>query len=459
MPHVSWLAIFQALRLLLFASIEVFILRFLPEQRPLEVMDQDLHSNGVAPPSAREMSSYSLATRAMHADDALNSYADVAPAMHVATTFRYSDDPDKLIPVSDAELLKEGSTSPEAHIYSRLSAPNTTRFEAILSSLLHGHAITYSSGLSAFHALMVLLNPKCIAIGDGYHGVHGVLGIHKKLSGVKQADLHDPKTWDAIGLGKGDVVHVETPLNPTGEAYNLQYYADLAHARGALLTVDATFGPPGIQDPFLQGADIVMHAGTKYIGGHSDMLCGVLATRPDKEGWRQWVQLWQERLLLGSVMGSLEGWLGIRSIRTLELRVQRQSRSTTSLVQWLNSALSAQDKTEDANAIVAVVEKLQHSSLQVNDSEWLSKQMPNGHGPVFALWMKSEKLARTLPSKLKLFHHATSLGGVESLIEWRRMSDDKVDPRVLRVSVGVEEFEDLKADFAQAFEALGKISS
>ncbi|KAB8360609.1 hypothetical protein FH972_024347 [Carpinus fangiana] len=415
-------------------------------------MDKDSQKTGPPAPDPSIMPTYSLATRAMHADDSLNSTSDVAPAMHLSTTFRYSHDPDKLIPIADDEILKEGSTIPQAHIYSRLSAPNTTRFETILSSLLHGHAITYSSGLSAFHALMVLLNPKCIAIGDGYHGVHGVLGIHKKLSGLKQADLHNPESWDAIGLGEGDVVHVETPLNPTGEAYNIQHYADLAHARGAYLTVDATFGPPGIQDPFAHGADFVMHAGTKYFGGHSDMLCGVLATRPDKDGWKQWVQLWQERLLLGSVMGSLEGWLGVRSIRTLELRVQRQSRSTTALVQWLSVSLVSTNG--DASTVVtqAVVERLQHSSLQ--SGEWLIKQMPNGHGPVFALWMKSEKLARSLPSKLRLFHHATSLGGVESLIEWRRMSDDKVDPRVLRISIGVEDFEDLKADLLQAFEVL-----
>ncbi len=340
-------------------------------------------------------------------------------------------------------MFKDCNASPESHIYSRLSAPNTSRLEAVLSSVLNGRALAYSSGLSAFHALIVYLNPKVVAIGDGYHGCHGVLDIHKKLTGLKKVDLFDEASWDAAGLGEGDIVHVETPLNPTGEAYDISYFAERAHRRGAYLTVDATLGPPGLQDPFLHHCDVVMHSGTKYIGGHSDMLCGVLAVKRDD--W--WTGMWQERLHLGSVMGSFEGWLGLRSMRTLELRVQRQSQSATALVTWLDSAL--RDEGGDSETVKSVVERVQHASLQKN--EFLKKQMPNGFGPVFALWMKTPEIAKALPSKLHLFHHATSLGGVESLIEWRRMSDEKIDERVLRVSVGVESWEDLKRDFLEGF--------
>lgn len=342
-------------------------------------------------------------------------------------------------------MFKDSNANSESHIYSRLSAPNTSRLEAVLSSVLNGQALTYSSGLSAFHALIVYLNPKVIAIGDGYHGCHGVLDIHRKLTGLKKVDLFDEASWDAAGLGNGDIVHVETPLNPTGEAYDLSYFAEKAHRRGAYLTVDATFGPPGLQDPFLHGCDVVMHSGTKYIGGHSDMLCGVLAVK--RGDW--WRGMWLERLHLGSVMGSFEGWLGLRSMRTLELRVQRQSQSATALVTWLDRALKGDG--EDSVAVMSVVKKVQHASLQTNDMHWLKKQMPNGFGPVFALWMKTPEMAKRLPSKLHLFHHATSLGGVESLIEWRRMSDENIDQRVLRVSVGVESWEDLQRDLLQGF--------
>lgn len=338
----------------------------------------------------------------------------------------------------------------DGHIYSRHTAPNTTRLEAILTSILHGPTLTYSSGLSAFHALLVFLNPRRISIGEGYHGCHGVIDVHTKLTGLRKLTLDcDPEE-----LQKGDIVHVETPLNPTGKAYNLKKFADKAHARGAYLTVDATFGPPPLQDPFLWGADVVLHSGTKYIGGHSDMLCGILAVNPSrvKDGWV--TGLTNERLVLGSVMGSLEGWLGIRSVRSLEVRVQRQSFNAGKLVQWLDEALKGNGK--DADAVRKVVASIEHASLQKDDVEkgWLAEQMPNGFGPVFAITMKEQAFARRLPSKLALFHHATSLGGVESLIEWRAMSDSTVDQKLLRVSIGLEGWEDLRDDLLQGIKAL-----
>jgi cystathionine beta-lyase len=305
--------------------------------------------------------------------------------------------------------------------------------------------------------LLVLLNPKRISIGDGYHGCHGVIAIHQKLTGLKKLDLDCPPEE----LQPGDVVHVESPLNPTGCAYNLKEYAEKAHKRGAYLTVDSTFAPPPLQDPFLWGADFVMHSGTKYFGGHSDMLCGTLTVNPDrvKEGWFDTLKA--ERVYLGNVMGSMEGWLGVRSTRTLEIRVERQSFNANKLVAWLDGALhpEAGSKPSESDEIIrAVVEKVEHASLQADDLKdgWLKNQMPNGFGPVFSIVMKTEPVARRLPSKLALFQHATSLGGVESLIEWRTMSDDKVDTRLMRVSVGVEGWEDLRDDLLQAFKTLSE---
>jgi cystathionine beta-lyase/cystathionine gamma-synthase len=359
-------------------------------------------------------------------------------------------------------LLGQPGTPVEGHIYSRQTAPNTTRLEAILSTLLKGPSLTYASGLSAFHAALVFLNPKRISIGDGYHGCHGVIGIHQKLTGLKKLPLDCP----AEELQPGDVIHVETPLNPTGLALNIKAFAEKAHSRGAYLTVDATFGPPPLQDPFLWGADLVMHSGTKYIGGHSDLLCGILTVSPAraKEGWPS--KLMAERLYLGNVMGSMEGWLGIRSIRTLEVRVERQAQSVGKLVAWLHAALHPEEESSmgdtstlssgNGKIIRDVLANVQHASLQAKDLKdgWLKKQMPNGFGPVFAISMKTEELARRLPSKLALFHHATSLGGVESLIEWRTMTDNTVDTRLLRVSIGIESWEDLRDDLLSGFKAL-----
>jgi cystathionine gamma-synthase len=414
------------------------------------------------------------ATLAIHADDHTNILTDVAPAIHTSTTFRYPRNATDLQPVpAEGEFVDLQTPL----VYSRLASSNTNRLETILAPLIHptsgsgagkqeGEAalqfsaddvancvVSYTSGLSAFHALLVHVVPKVIAMSGGYHGCHGVIGLHQKMHGVRTVDLHaDEAAWDAAGLSKGDIVHVETPLNPTGEALSIAHFAKRAHARGALLTVDATFGPPGLQDPFQWGADVVMHSGTKYIGGHSDMLCGILATAPTKEGLQRAKTLRAERLFLGAVLGSLEGWLGVRSLRTLELRVQRQSANAGKLVAWLNDALNGNG--HDSGAVQKVVSKVTHASLQQSDMEWLQKQMPNGYGPVFAFYTHDTKQARNLPSLLGLFHHATSLGGVESLIEWRRMSDSDVDERLLRVSVGVENWEDLRDDFLQAFEKL-----
>lgn len=273
-----------------------------------------------------------------------------------------------------------------------------------------------------------------------------MLSLQTKISGTKTLPLDCP----ASDLNEGDVVHLETPINPTGEAYDIRAYADKAHSRGAILVVDATFGPPGLQDPFEWGADVVMHSGTKYLGGHSDMLCGVLASK--KEGWIR--GLMEERAFLGSVMGSMEGWLGVRSLRTLELRVGRQSDNAFRLVQWLDRCLRAPEGEGEVASVKGAVERVQHASLQHSEMHWLKRQMPNGFGPVFALWAKNETVARQLPSRLSLFHHATSLGGVESLIEWRAMSDRTVDRRLVRISVGIEAWEDLKADLLRGFRSL-----
>jgi cystathionine beta-lyase/cystathionine gamma-synthase len=127
----------------------------------------------------------------------------------------------------------------------------------------------------------------------------------------------------------------------------------------------------------------------------------------------------------------------------------RQSENATKLVQWLHTA-----QQDEKSQVSRAVSKVLHASLQTKDLEWIKKQMPGGFGPVFTLFMKDKEKARALPGKLQLFHHATSLGGVESLVEWRKMSDKTVDERVVRVSIGVENWEDLRDDFEGAFEQL-----
>lgn len=313
---------------------------------------------------------------------------------------------------------------------------------------MKGHAVSYASGLAALHAALTFLNPRRISVGEGYHGSHEVISVISRLSGLQKLELD----CSAEDLGEGDVILLETPVNPLGTAFNIEEYAEKAHSRGAYLIVDSTFGPPGLQDPFLWGADIVFHSGSKYFGGHSDMLCGVLAVK--REDWLK--QLYEDRVALGNNIGNLEGWLGLRSLRTLEVRVQRASQNCGKLVSWLADAQKMSDPAPGTEQYIvqSVLKNIYHASLQ--DEEWLVKQMPCGFGPVFSIVLQNEIFAKTLPSKLNYFQHATSLGGVESLIEWRAMSDSKVDHKLLRISVGLENWEDLKADLLQAFASLAK---
>ncbi|EAW13233.1 putative transsulfuration enzyme family protein [Aspergillus clavatus NRRL 1] len=332
------------------------------------------------------------------------------------------------------------------YVYSREFAPNASRFEAILSTLLSAHAVTYATGLAALHAALVLLNPRRISVGEGYHGSHEVIGVLSRLTGLQKLPLDCP----ADALEAGDVVLLETPVNPLGTVFSIEAYARKAHARGAYLIVDSTFAPPGLQDPFLWGADVVLHSGSRYFGGHSDMLCGVLGVKRADWHW----QLLEDRAALGHVMGNLEGWLGVRSLRTLEIRVQRASESSAKLIAWLDQAMKVDSpgSGSEEETIQNAVKRIYHASLQ--DEPWVRQQMPNGFGPVFAIVLKDEEAAKTLPSKLSFFQHATSLGGVESLIEWRALSDCRVDRKLLRISVRLEDWQDLKMDLLQAFTSL-----
>ncbi|KAI0675568.1 cystathionine gamma-synthase [Trametes maxima] len=327
------------------------------------------------------------------------------------------------------------------HVYSRYTQGVSTRAERVLSKITDGYAITYASGLTASYAALVYFQPKRVAITDGYHGFHETLEVYKRTRG---SDL------TLIGLDDefqpGDLCWLETPLNPSGEARDIKYYADKAHAAGGSFIVDSTFAPPPLQFPFKWGADMIMHSGTKYFGGHSDLLCGVLVA-PTLEKWKE---LWHLRTFTGNMMGSLESWL---LLRTLHLRVPRQSESATELVQWL--AKGAGGKAADGIP-AGMIDKVWHSSLQGVDARGFDPktQHEGGWNATFLISLTNEKNAALLPHSLQYFVPATSLGGVESLIELRIQSDAKADPRLIRISVGVEDVEDLKEDLRQAFKKI-----
>ncbi|KAF9653458.1 cystathionine gamma-synthase [Thelephora ganbajun] len=373
-------------------------------------------------------------TDLLHADDKYCG-SEVSPSISVTTTFRIAP---------GVILADQDCFDPTYHGYSRYTQDVRTRVEKVLSKILKGNAMTYASGLAAAFAALMLLNPQRIAITEGYMGVQQAVQQFKRIRGgeLEVIDIDDE-------FQDGDVCWIETPMNPTGESRSIKYYADKVHAVGGRLIVDSTFGPPPLQEPFKWGADIVMHSATKYLGGHSDLLGGVLVVKTVEE----WNQLFETRTQCGNVMGSFEAWLLLRSLRTLHLRVPRQSQTGTALANWLKFA-SGGNAHDGIPA--GLIEMVYHSSFQKPDAQGFTpeKQMEGGYNASFSIVMTTIEQARALPHALKYFVPATSLGGVESLIEHRLGSDPGSDPRLVRLSVGVEELDDLKDDLRTGLQSL-----
>ncbi|KAF9075940.1 Cys/Met metabolism PLP-dependent enzyme-domain-containing protein [Rhodocollybia butyracea] len=394
-------------------------------------------------------------TDLLHGDASVNrERIPVAPSISVSTTFRA--DP-KMLSLEDVNMR-----NPSRHVYSRYTQETSTSVEHILGKVLDGYAVTYASGLAACFAVnkssfdqldhgkliwlqaLVFYKPKRIAIRGGYWGCHNTIEVYKKCrdANVEVIDFDEK-------FQPGDLCWVETPVNPTGESRDIQYYADKIHQVGGKLVVDSTFAPPPLQYPFKLGADCILHSATKYLGGHSDLLAGVLVVKTEAE----WFELHSDRTFLGSMMGSLESWLLLRSMRTFDLRVLKQSATATKLVQWLNNVASATATGSSFDGVPAgVLKKVCHSSLQGTDSRGFnpSQQMEGGWNATFSILLSTPEYAKELPYLAKYFIHATSLGGVDSLMEYRARADPKEDPTLVRISVGLEDFEDLRDDMRQA---------
>ncbi|CCH59144.1 hypothetical protein TBLA_0B03020 [Henningerozyma blattae CBS 6284] len=376
-----------------------------------------------------------LATTLIHSDDKNNRVTDVAPPINVSSTFRY--DNNNLIPANEVDdFLASIEQSP---VYSRESHPNSSRVQSILSDLLGGHAVIYNSGCSAFHAVMCHYNPKRFFMDGGYFGVHAIADLITRNYGLEQHSLDEIEEF----AQPGDLVHLESPLNPFGTASDIKALADRVHSKGAILSIDSTLAPPPLQNVWNFGADIVLHSATKYFGGHSDLLAGVLAVKTKEQA----NELIEDRIHLGTNIGNLESYLLLRSLRTYEMRIMKQSDNATKIVKYLHN---------HKESLKGSLKEIFHTSLQ-NES-FINKQLSGGHGAVFSIILNSINQCKKLPLHLKYFQHATSLGGIESLIEWRAMSDDKIDQCLIRVSVGCENVEDLIKDLENALLTVAKQS-
>ena len=234
---------------------------------------------------------------------------------------------------------------------------------------------------------------------------------------------------------------IETPSNPWLRVVDIQAAADAVHSAGGLLVVDSTAATPILQQPLKHGADVVMHSATKGINGHSDVLAGVLATN-DVTG-RVWEDIKADRHDAGAVIGPFEAWLLVRGMRTLPLRARQMSRNAMELAEFLQNHPQ--------------IEEVLYPGLASHTGhELATRQMSVGFGSLLSCIVKGGGAAALeAVGKLEVFHRATSLGGVESLVEHRHTIEPHtgIPEGLLRLSVGIEDIEDLKRDLSQALDA------
>jgi cystathionine gamma-synthase len=342
-------------------------------------------------------------TAALHADAGIPDGVDIAPPIHVTTTYDRS-----------------GQDELE---YRRSHHPTTERFEAVLGALEGGTAVAYASGMAAVLAIVRHLRPARVSLpADVYHGVRSLLATEQQSGALRLVDSSE--------LGEGDLWWVETPSNPRCLITDIAAVAASAADKGCIVAVDSTFATPVLQRPLELGADLVMHASTKFIAGHSDAMGGVVVTQsPDVAD-----ALRVERMRDGSIPGALDVWLALRGIRTLPVRIERQAATAAEIGAWL----------------AARVPVVWHPSLADHPGRVVAERQMRAGGGVLSFEVENGERAQRIVRGLRLFRTATSLGGVESLAEWRRSVNPAAPEGLVRLSVGLEAPADLIADLDQA---------
>jgi cystathionine beta-lyase/cystathionine gamma-synthase len=330
--------------------------------------------------------------------------------------------------------------------YSRVGNPTRTALQTVLASLEGAaHGVAYSSGLGATTTLMHLVNPgeRVVAVNDVYGGVYRMFSQVYEPKGyafefVPAAEINE--NLAAHLDERTRLVWLETPTNPMLNVIDIGAAAEAAHAVGAVVVVDNTFASPYLQRPLDQGADVVLHSTTKYIGGHSDLIGGFVATNDPTIA---------ERLLflqksLGAVPGPFDSWLALRGVKTLALRMRAHSENARRVAEFLDR--------HDA------VERVLYPGLPSHAGHEIARRQMSDFGGMVSFQVASEEAAVELVARTKLFKLAESLGGVESLIEHpARMthastaeSTFAAPGNLIRLSVGIESADDLVADLEAA---------
>lgn len=352
----------------------------------------------------------------------------ISPPIHASTTF-----------VRDADNQYRNG-----RVYARADNPAFDQAEQLIARLEGGsHGALFASGMAAATAVFQALAPgdHVLAPQVMYWSLRNWLASFATRWGlqVELIDMTDPAAVRAaLRPGKTKLVWIETPANPLWSITDIEATAALAHAAGARVAVDSTVATPVLTRPLAIGADLVMHAATKYLNGHSDLLAGVLVTKADDEHWQRVKAV---RAQVGGTLGSFESWLLLRGLRTLYLRVRCASASAQRIAEHfaghrhVQAVLYPGLRDAPGHAVAA-------------------RQMHGGFGGMLSLRAKGgEAAAVATAAHVQLWKRATSLGGTESLIEHRASVEGTGTPApadLLRLSVGIEHADDLIADLEQA---------
>ena len=338
--------------------------------------------------------------------------------------------------------------SPDRFYYTRLTNPTRTHLQETVAALEGAKtAIAFTSGMAAITAVFELFAPgdRILCSADLYGGTVLLFDSISKKNGLK-LDLVDTTNAEAVRSAVTTdtrAIYIETPSNPMMNVTDIRLCAELAHSAGAILIVDNTFLSPYFQNPIALGADIVIHSGTKYLGGHNDTLAGFICLKDDTYSEK----LYKISYTLGATLSPFDSWLMIRGIKTLALRMERAQENALAIAAWL--------KTQEAVTKVYYVGLPEHPGYEVN------ARQSRGSGAMLSFAVATPELAQQVLAKVKIITFAESLGGPESLITFpatQTHADVAPEERerlgitdcFLRMSVGLEKAEDLIADLNQA---------
>jgi cystathionine beta-lyase len=335
--------------------------------------------------------------------------------------------------------------------YSRAANPTRTALEEALASIENGaRGLAFSSGLAATDCLLRMFKAgdEIIAMDDLYGGTYRLFTRLYKDSGIKFhfVDMNDLDKFQSLINENTKLVWVETPTNPLMKLADIAAIAQITKKHNILFAVDNTFATPYLQKPLDLGADIVMHSATKYLSGHSDVIAGALIIKDKTLG----EELHFKQFATGATLGPMDSFLVLRGIKTLHLRVQRHCENGEKVAAYLNNH--------------PLVERVYYPGLASHPFHEIAKKQMSGFGGMVTFTFKSGKKEDAIKflENLKVFTLAESLGGVESLanhpalMTHASIPEDKrkevgISDDLVRLSVGVEDIEDLVQDLEQAF--------